>query len=94
VRDDLPLDPVASSLASFRDGWQALRAADYATAITAFDRATDAVVIEDATFWAAIACERASRRDEATRRLQAFIARFPDSPRVTDARAALTRLGR
>ncbi len=86
-----PTSPTAS-LDAFRTGWKALHAERYADAIAAFDRATDPVVLEDATFWAAIACERAGKPDEAARRLRSFIERFPASPRLDTARAALARV--
>ena len=83
-----------ASLAAFRSGWEALRLARFADAIAAFDRASDPVVAEDAAFWAAIASERAGDRAEAARRLDAFIARFPASPRIEAARGALERVRR
>ncbi len=83
-----PASP-ATSLEAFRAGWQALRAERYADAIAAFDVATDPVVAEDAAFWAAIAASRAGRDGEARHRFEAFLARFPDSTRADDARAAL-----
>lgn len=87
--------PVASTgFDAFRGGWQALREARYAEAIAAFDRATDPGVAEDAAFWAAIACERAGQLDDAARRLQAFVDKFPASPRQEAARAALLRVAR
>jgi hypothetical protein len=82
----------ATSLAAFRAGWEALRAGRNADAITAFDLATDPVVAEDALFWAAVAATRANDRDDATRRLQIFLDRFPDSARAEDARDALDRV--
>jgi TolA-binding protein len=83
-----------TSLAAFRQGWEALRDKRYAEAIAAFDRATDPVVAEDAAFWAAIASERAGYRDDAATRLRAFIARFPASLRIETAHAALDRVTR
>ena len=81
-----------ASLDAFRIGWEALRDKRYADAIEALDRASDPVVAEDAVFWAAIACERAGDLPAATARLQAFIAHFPDSPRLDAAHAALERV--
>lgn len=86
-----PTSPTAS-LDAFRRGWKALHAERYADAIAAFDRATDPVVLEDATFWAAIACERAGNPGDAAKRLRAFIERFPASPRLDAARTALARV--
>ena len=88
-----PVESAASdSLASFRTGWEALRAHRNAQAIAAFDRATDPVVAEDAAFWAAIATERAGDLDGAATRLRAFLERFPESPRAEAARTALGRV--
>jgi TolA-binding protein len=84
--------PAVTALGSFRTGYEAMRAGHFTDAIAAFDQATDPVVIEDAQFWAAISCERAGRREEAERRLRAFIAAFPSSPRLEDARAAIDRV--
>jgi hypothetical protein len=86
--------PAVSSLQLFRTGYEQLRAGHFDDAIAAFDRATDPVVLEDAQFWAAIACERAGKKDEAVRRLKAFMEAFPASPRVDDARSALERVTR
>lgn len=86
-------EPVrGDSLGAFRTGWEALRAGQYAEAATAFDRATDEVVAEDAAFWAAIATERAGDRQGAAQRLRAFLERFPGSPRADAARSALDRV--
>jgi TolA-binding protein len=82
----------AAALDEFRAGWEALRAGKHRAAITAFDRARDPVVAEDATYWAAIATERAGDRDAAVQRLQAFLAKFPESPHLEAAHRALGRL--
>jgi hypothetical protein len=87
ARDQVTLEPSA-----FERGWIALREARYADAITAFDRATDAAVAEDAAYWAAIASARAGDRRDAARRLSAFVATFPASARLGEARALLVRL--
>jgi hypothetical protein len=83
---------IADSLAAFRTGWEALRAHHHPQAIAAFDRATDPVVAEDATFWAAIATERAGDSEGAAVRLRRFLELFPSSPRAEAARAALQRV--
>ncbi|MDQ3335302.1 MAG: hypothetical protein M4D80_09070 [Myxococcota bacterium] len=77
-----------SPVAAFRAGWEALREARYADAIAAFDRATDPAVAEDAVFWAAIAAQRAGHTDDARKRLDLFLATFPESPRAESARRA------
>lgn len=91
---EIAAEPAASadSIAAFRAGWEHLRAHRHPQAIAAFDRATDPVVAEEAAFWGAIACERAGDADGAATRLQAFLDRFPSSPRADDARAALVRV--
>ncbi|HTR53756.1 MAG TPA: tetratricopeptide repeat protein, partial [Kofleriaceae bacterium] len=63
-----------------------------ADAVAAFDRATDPIVAEEAMFWAAVCAGRAGDDDDSARRLRAFLARFPHSPRRHDARAALEQL--
>jgi hypothetical protein len=82
----------AESARAFQDGWAALHAGRDADAIAAFDRATDPSVAEDATYWAAVAAERAGNVSDAARRMREFLARYPGSPRVGAARAALDRL--
>jgi hypothetical protein len=67
------------SLAAFRDGWKALRAGRDTEAITLFDRASQGAVAEEATYWAAIAAQRAGD-PSAQQRLSDFVARFPQSP--------------
>jgi hypothetical protein len=88
-----PPTPAEVALAEFRAGWTALRDGHRAEAIAAFDRATDLVVAEDASYWAAVACERDGQLAEALRRFRAFLAAFPTSPRIDAARAAIQRLG-
>jgi hypothetical protein len=80
-----------TSLAAFRAGWQALREGRNSDARSAFVLATDPVVVEDATFWAAVAAERAGD-DDAAARYDAFAVQFPDSAHVDAARAAAARL--
>lgn len=80
------------SLAAFRTGWEALRAGDNAAAIAAFDQATDDVVAEDALYWSAIASERLHDDAGAVTRYRALLERFPKSPRVAAAEAAIARL--
>jgi hypothetical protein len=82
------IDVQETGVAAFRRGWEALRAQQYADAIAAFDRATDPAVAEDAAFWSAIAAQRAGDLDDARKRLDSFLSRFPSSPRADDARRA------
>jgi hypothetical protein len=82
------IDVEETGVAAFRRGWEALRAQQYAGAIAAFDRATDPAVAEDAAFWSAIAAQRSGDLDDARKRLDSFLSRFPSSPRADDARRA------
>jgi len=86
-----PASAAATSLAAFRDGWEALRGGRTSEAIASFDRATDEVVAEDAAFWAAVAADRGGDLPEAVRRLRAFLERFPASPHADAARASLAK---
>jgi TolA-binding protein len=79
----------SAAVDAFRIGWDALHAGRNADAIAAFDRATDPLVREDASYWAAVAAARAGDEQDARRRLRAFLAAFPSSPRAAEARAAL-----
>lgn len=82
----------ADGVAAFREGWAALREGRHADAVAALDRAVDPVVAEDARYWSAVASERAGDVEGAVRRYQRLIDEFPRSPRVLEARAAITRL--
>lgn len=72
------------SLAAFRDGWMALRAGHHREAMEMFDRVTDPIVIEEATYWAAIAAQRSGDAELARVRLDGFLRRFPSSPYASD----------
>ncbi len=69
----------ARSLAAFRDGWLALRAGHEREAMDLFDRVTDPIFLEEATYWAAIAARRSGDATLANERLAAFIRKFPRS---------------
>jgi hypothetical protein len=93
TRDQVTLPPPpAVPVTAFQRGWIALRGAHYAEAIAAFDQATEPTVAEDAAYWAAIASARAGDRADAARRMTAFVAKFPGSTRISDARTLLARL--
>ena len=97
TRDQVTLEPgpiVARVIepTAFVRGWTALREARFADAIAAFDQVNDLAVTEDAAYWAAIASARAGNRSDAARRLSSFIAKFPASARLAEARALLGRL--
>jgi tetratricopeptide (TPR) repeat protein len=88
-RDTIDVEDTAvTAVTAFRRGWEALRAQRYADAIAAFDRATAPAVAEDAAFWSAIAAQRSGDLDDARKRLDSFLSRFPASPRADDARHA------
>jgi len=86
------VDPTAPT--AFERGWTALREGRYADAIAEFDQVTDPAVGEDAAYWAAIASARGGNKADATRRLTAFIASYPASERIGEARALLVGLTR
>ena len=67
------------SMSTFRDAWIALRAGKNREAMEMFDRVTDPVAIEEATYWAAVAAKRAGDLDDASQRFARFLARFPGS---------------
>ncbi|MEO8843741.1 MAG: hypothetical protein ABI591_29930 [Kofleriaceae bacterium] len=84
--------PAEASLAAFRVGWQALHDNHDAEALRAFERASDPVIAEESSFWAAIAAQRAGDREGAAQRFQAFLDAYPQSARADAARAALAKL--
>ena len=90
--DEPPRQTAEASFQAFELGWAALRLGRYADAIAAFDQADDPGVVEDAAYWAAIACARADHKAEAARRLRGFVARFPTSARLEAAHRALAQL--
>jgi TolA-binding protein len=93
TRDQVTLPPPPPvPVTAFQRGWIALRDAHYAEAIAAFDQATEPAVAEDAAYWAAIASARAGDFAAAARRMTAFVAKFPGSTRISDARTMLVRL--
>jgi TolA-binding protein len=76
----------------FEEGWSTLAAGDAATAASIFERAAQAApkdpLAEDAWFWRASALARA-KSSSAAGALDAFLARYPSSPRVGEASAML-----
>ncbi len=67
------------SMSTFKDAWIALRAGRNREAMELFDRVTDPVAIEEATYWAAVAAQRAGDLDDAKARFARFVQRFPGS---------------
>jgi hypothetical protein len=84
--------PVSRSLRAFRDAWVALRAGRNEEAMSLFDAATDASVAEEASYWAAVAAQRAGDRDLARFRLTSFLESYPSSAYVARAKAVLAGL--
>jgi hypothetical protein len=84
---DRDLASPASPTDAFRTGWLALRDGELSAAIAAFDVArADPAVAEEATFWSAIALERAGDTAAARARFARFLDEFPDSTRAAAAR--------
>jgi TolA-binding protein len=77
----------------FQLGWSALRAHNHKEAARAFavaaSQAGEQPLAEDASFWHAVALERAAHDEAARTALAIFIARYPRSPRVGEASALL-----
>jgi hypothetical protein len=97
TRDQVTLEPgpiVARVVepTAFERGWTALREGRFADAIAAFDQVNNVAVTEDAAYWAAIASARSGDHSDAARRLSAFVAKFPTSARLAEARALLARV--
>ena len=86
------LSPREQAMSDFREGWTSLHDEEYEDALAAFDRATDPIVLEDAAYWAAVATQRLGHRDDAVVRFRAFVVAFPSSPRIDDARHAISVL--
>ena len=82
----------STALREFRAGWAALRDGNLRVAVSAFDRARDPVVAEDAAYWAGVAAERLGDRRDAARRFAGFLDLFPASPHADTARIALARV--
>ncbi len=78
--------PKQQSMSTFKDAWLALRAGRNHEAVELFDRVTDPVAIEEATYWAAVAAKRAGDAD-ASDRLARFLEKFPDSEYAAQLRA-------
>ena len=78
---------------AFDAGWVALRAGDFTSAATAFERATaittDQRMLEDATYWRGVALARAGEVGVARHVFTAFLTAYPASPRATEVSAML-----
>lgn len=67
------------SLEAFREAWLALRSGHNREAMELFDRVSDPVALEEATYWAAIAAKRSGNSELAAARLAKFRRQFPAS---------------
>ncbi len=78
---------------AFDEGWAALRAGEFATAATAFERASvvtaDPRMIEDAAYWRGVALARAGDVGAARHVFTAFLAAYASSPRGPEVSAML-----
>lgn len=89
-----PPAPVSSGASAteraFDEGFDALRGGDAARAAAAFERAaaSGGSLSEDASFWYAVALQRAGRPARALGAFAAFLASYPASPRAGEAAVA------
>ncbi|MBC7973388.1 MAG: tetratricopeptide repeat protein [Myxococcales bacterium] len=78
---------------AFDDGWAAMRRNDFTEAANIFERAvavtSEPHVIEDATFWRAVALARKGEVVTAAHVLTAYLRAYPDSARTGEARVVL-----
>lgn len=84
---------IATDEEAYNQGWEALRANNFARAVSGFSRvillAPDSALVEDASFWRAVAFARGDRRADARAAFQDFVDRFPGSTRAGEASAML-----
>jgi TolA-binding protein len=78
---------------SYDQAWEALRAGDFGRAAGGFARvvllAPDGPLVEDASFWRAVALARGQRAAEARSAFRDFLDSFGSSPHVGEASAML-----
>jgi len=78
---------------SYNQAWEALRANNFARAVSGFSRvillAPDSALVEDATFWRAVALARGERRADARAAFQDFLDSYAASTRAGEASAML-----
>jgi TolA-binding protein len=78
---------------SYDEAWEALRANDFAAAARGFARilllAPDSPLVEDASFWHAVALARGKRSAEAGSAFRDFLETYPSSARTGEASAML-----
>ncbi len=97
---EVPADAVAAAPAGRRaeegfydDAWHALRAGNFARAASGFARvlllAPDSPLVEDASYWHAVALARGKRPAEAVSAFRDLLDRYPRSPRIGEASVML-----
>ena len=83
----------AAEEVSYDGAWAALRIGDFAHAAAGFARvallAPDSPLVEDASFWRAVALARGKRSAEAVAAFHDFLDGYPRSPRAGQASAML-----
>jgi len=88
-----PPAPRAAEELAYDDAWTALRTGDFARAAGGFARvvllAPDSPLVEDASFWRAVALARGKRSAEAVSAFRDFLDGFARSPRAGEASAML-----
>jgi hypothetical protein len=92
--DDAPAPAARATIhVAFDDGWTALRAGDYPRAAAAFERAAfaggNAGVMEDATYWGAVALARGGEIERAVKKLESFLDGYASSVRAGEASVML-----
>ena len=93
-RDPLPLPSSrAPDEVAYDDAWAALRSGDFGRAAGSFSRVVllvpDSPLVEDASFWRAVALARGKRSAEAASAFRDFLDSFARSPRAGQASAML-----
>jgi TolA-binding protein len=83
----------ATEEVSYDQAWEAMRANDFARAANGFSRvlllAPDGPLVEDASFWHAVALARAKRSAEALSAFRDFLDSYAGSVRAGEASAML-----
>lgn len=78
---------------AFENGWAALREGNHSKAAQSFaqaiEQAGDSPLVEDATFWHAVALARSGKTTQAKNALNLFISIYPRSPRKGEASVML-----
>ncbi|MEZ4459437.1 MAG: FecR domain-containing protein [bacterium] len=86
-----PTTPSEAEL-RYQEGWAAMRESEFSRAASAFEAVIadpTSALVQDASYWRAVALGRAGRKSEASKALGSFIQTFPDSPKVAEAQAML-----